>query len=208
MVAFTAPDCLPYFQCTDSPCLNTGTTCEPSTVWCDLTALLEPRLNVFDATLARTNVAVPFAKVARFAVQTINTNVAEYDNLVQFDSVLADNANMVDLDVDSRFIMLNRPGTYWLEGYMAGFPSPVVDNGFLTAISQGGGSQLTSAQTMWRSGVVYNRVAHTLALSQTTINSIGSLNIGMAADRYTGPVGNGIVTVNYCELTAFWTADF
>lgn len=207
MVAYTSPDCLPYFECTDSPCLNTGTVCEPSTVWCDLTALLEPRLNAFDTVVARTSTAVPFAKVARFAVQEIDISVAGYDNLVQFDTVLADNDSMVDLDLDARFIMIDRPGIYSFEVYLAGLPPPVVDNGLNTYLSQGAGTVISSAQTMWRSGVVYNRVAYSVSISQATIDASGSYNIGVAADLYTGSVGSGILTVNYCELTAFWTAD-
>lgn len=207
MVAYTSPDCLPYFECTDSPCLNTGTTCEPSTVWCDLTALLEPRLNAFDDIRARTATAVPFAKVARFAQQFINVSVVNYDSLIQFDTVLADNDNMVDLDTDNRYVVIHRPGIYHYEVYMAGFPPPVVDNGFATRLSQGTGSSFASSETMWRSGVVYNRLAFTRNITQASIDAFGGFNMGVTADLYTGSLGSGIVTVNYCEMTVYWVAD-
>lgn len=210
MVAYTSPDCLPYFECTDSPCLNTGTVCEPSTVFCDLTALLEVRLNAFDVIVARTATAVPFAKAARTATQTINMNIPEYSRSVRFDTVLADNDDMIDLDVDNRFIFINRPGLWEFEAYFAGSPPNTVGNVIETAITEGGSGIITfesEADTTWRDGIVYTRMAYTTSVTQADIDLVGGFVVGLSADMFIGTVGAGIITINYAELTAYWVAD-
>jgi hypothetical protein len=208
MVAYTSPDCLPYYECTDSPCLNTGTVCEPSTVWCDLTALLETRLNGFDGTVSRTAVAVPFAKVARFAVQLIDVTVPDPDLFVHFDTVLADNANMVDLDADDRFITVTDPGIYHFEVYMSGLPTAAVANGFQTTLATAPGVDIAISQTMWRSAVVYNRLAEDVRITQADIDILGSITFGVTANQFAAIPGPGPnVTVNYCEMTCYWTAE-
>jgi len=210
MVAYTSPDCLPYFECTDSPCLNTGTVCEPSTVWCDLTALLEPRLNAFDDIVARTATAVPFAKAARSAVQTIDMNIPEYSPSVRFDTVLADNDNMISLDVDDRFIFVNRPGIWEFEAYFRGSPPNTVGNIIETAITEGGIGDVSfesEDSTTCRNGDAFTRMAYTRSVSQADIDLAGGFVVGVGANMFSGTVGGGIITIEYAELTAYWVAD-
>lgn len=208
MVAYTTPDCLPFFECDDSPCLNTGTVCDPSTVWCDLTAILEQKLNGFDETIGRTATAVPFAKVALTTTQTIDTSVASYDNMIRFDTVLADNDNMVNLDSNSRFIRIRRPGLWHFELYMSGSPPATAGNMFVSYITQGNYVSMSLGQAMWRDGVVYNRAATDVEVTQTGLDATLTFNVGAAADYDDGIASTtGIVTVTYAELTAYWIGE-
>ncbi len=208
MVAYTSPDCLPYFECDDSPCLNTGTVCEPSTVFCDLTALLETRLNSFDNTVARTGTAIPMFKVARNAQQTIDTTVANADLRIIWDTVLVDNENMVDLDVDTHAVTVERPGLWQFELYLWGTPPQTTGNIFDTAINsgQGSGSFYVDCQTMWRAGqFAYSRLAYQRELTVANL-AIIPFTVGAIAG-FQGTTGTGLVVVEYAELSGWWNAE-
>lgn len=220
MVAYTSPDCLPYYECTDSPCLNTGTVCEPSNVWCDMTALLEVILNDFDDTVARTATAVPYAKVARSAPQTL-TLLNTLFTRVFWDTVLADNANMVDLDVDNVFVKINRPGIWWIELYVCGIPNPVNFNDLSSHIVQRGptvggfpGTSLSESAAEWRfnlvsvePGTTQNRLAFAFQVTQADIDSNSTIDIGAVVGAIGATPTDGILTISYAEMTVYWTAD-
>jgi hypothetical protein len=115
MVAYTSPDCLPYFESTDSPCLNTGTLCDPSTIWCDFAELVEARLDEFDDTVARTFESVPMAWVDTTTPFTYV--IGDPTLAVPFDTVRVDTDNMVNLDESSSSINVTRDGLYQVVGY-------------------------------------------------------------------------------------------
>lgn len=107
MVAYSSAFCLPCFEAADSPCVNTGTTCEPSTVFCDLVNIVERELNGLDATIARTTTAIPLASVTGVLGTSDTVPVT-----VQFDTVEYDTDNMVNLDQDPTVISPTRDGFY------------------------------------------------------------------------------------------------
>lgn len=94
MVAYSSDFCLPYLEGTDSPCLNTGTVCDPSSAWCDMIALVEAQLDAVDAIVARTGAAIPLARVSY--VPDVPT-VLGFANPVPFNVVDSDTDDMVDL---------------------------------------------------------------------------------------------------------------
>lgn len=207
MVAYTSPDCLPYFECTDSPCLNTGTVCEPSSVFCDLTALLDLRLTSFDATAERTNAAVPFAKVARSAPQTIDTNIATSSRFVEWDTVLLDNNNMVDLTVDPNFINIRTTGIWHFEGYAIGVPPQTNGNTFEIELAERSGSFFAAGEVTFRTvSSAYDRFGDDQRIAQSEINTFGGAARGMRV-TFTGTTGTGLISIEYAELTAYWIAD-
>lgn len=110
MVAYTTPDCLPYFGCDDQPCLNTGTACDPSTVWCDFAELVDAKLTEFDQVVQRTAGSTPMAWV-QATVPTVIIADAPSTPII-FDSPLVDTDNMVNLDVLPSGITVNTPGLY------------------------------------------------------------------------------------------------
>jgi hypothetical protein len=110
MVAYTSPDCLPYFEGTDSPCVNTGTACEPSTVWCDFAEAVEAKLDEFDTTVAVVE-NPPMAWVETLVPMTLTVGDLS-DTPVVFDTVRADSANMVNLDENPSSITITRTGLY------------------------------------------------------------------------------------------------
>ena len=126
MVAYTSPDCLPYFAGTDSPCLNTGTLCDPSTVWCDFAEIVEARLDEFDAVVARTADSVPIAWVETTEAERITVGGSEF--FPTFTTVKADTDDMVNLDEDSSGFVVNTAGLYVIFGYAIGVTTTVSGN--------------------------------------------------------------------------------
>lgn len=110
MVAYTPELCLPYYEGTDSPCLNTGTVCEPSDVWCDLVNIVDPILTSFDASIARTFTALPIAQISYSPPSPAVT----VSGTIPFNVVDMDTDNMVDLDVIDGIIP-NRNGVYQID---------------------------------------------------------------------------------------------
>lgn len=210
MVAYTTPDCLPYYECSDSPCLNTGTVCEPSTVWCDLTDIIDSRLTGYDQTLSRTAAAVPFVKVAQTKLQLNDYSIGGTTGRINFDTVLADNDNLVNLDVENQFINLNRAGLWRLELYMYGSPPPVVSNIFSSSLIRSDTTTTTvgTANALWRAVICFNRIGAVQVVTQADVDNSGGLFIGAVGSfRIGGGVGNNTVIVNYTELTAYWVSD-
>lgn len=109
MVAYTPDLCLPYYEGTDSACLNTGTVCDPSNVWCDLAALVDGYLTGLDEIVARTVTAVPIAQVSYgpTTTRTLSGNIP-------FDIVDLDTDNMVDLPQVAG-IVPSRNGIYQID---------------------------------------------------------------------------------------------
>lgn len=112
MVAYTSNLCIPCMEPNDPPCVNTGTLCEPSSVWCDIVGIIDTQLSLIDATLARTTTTIPMASVT-------GTQVSEtFPGVVIFDSVEYDTDNMVNLDVNANLITPQRSGIYMAFGYV------------------------------------------------------------------------------------------
>ena len=121
MVAYTDPDCIPYFEGGDSVCLNTGTPCDPSTVWCDQAEVIEAKLDFFDSVVARTATSVPLAWVETTTPFTFTNGIAELH--VDFTTVRVDTDNMVNLDVESDGFLINTAGLYNIWGFATGTTS-------------------------------------------------------------------------------------
>lgn len=221
MVAYTSPDCLPYFECTDSPCLNTGTVCEPSTVFCDLADALETILNGFDLTVNRTATGVPFAKVALTSPQVETVSAGTFTFRINWDAVLADNDDMVNLDSDSEFIRITRPGVWWAELYVSGNPVNLTDNALTSYLIQRGptvnfvpGTVLTEATSKFRSnisitspGQVQNRAAYGFEVTEAYLATNGTFDIG-AAVAARAVLNPGVpLTIDSAQLTVYWTAE-
>lgn len=217
MVAYTHPDCLPFFECTDSPCLNTGTVCEPSTVWCDMADQMEIVLNSFDSTAQRTGAGVPFAKVAMNNGQTSTANTPTSLQVI-WDTVLMDNDNMVNLDADAQYVKINRPGIWWIELYVAGLPGSnnAGNNGneLTSAIIQRPTTVLSSSTAQWiqnllavQPSTVQNRMAHSVQVTPTFLATNSTLDVGALVTATGNFVADSFLTISYAEMTLYWTAE-
>lgn len=109
MVAYTPDLCLPYYTGGDPPCLNTGTVCDPSNVWCDLANLVEGYLDGIDDIVGRTSASVPIAQVSYVPATAVTVSGA-----IPFNVVDMDTDNMVDLPVTAG-IVPNRNGLYQID---------------------------------------------------------------------------------------------
>lgn len=207
MPGYTAPDCLPYFTCDDSPCLNTGSVCEPSTVWCDLADLLDARLTAYDNVINRTAVTVPFFKIARTTQQIIDTNVVGYSSQIQWDAVLADNDGLIDLTSLATQARIGRPGLWWFQLYLYGTPPATTGNVFYGGINDGSpGSFYTQMAAQYRGNNVYIRADYSTEVTQSQLDISGPVSIGATAN-FTGTTGTGLVLVNYAEMTGYWYGE-
>lgn len=117
MVAYTSPDCLPYFEETDAPCLNTGTVCDPSTVWCDFAEAVEAKLTAYDELVQRTAESVPMAWVETTESTTFTVSTPL---LPTFTTVRNDTDDMVNFDTLANGFRINTSGLYVLWGYIYG----------------------------------------------------------------------------------------
>lgn len=114
MVACTSQYNIPYLQGTDSLCANTGTLCEPSTVWCDMAAILDGVFTAFDEVVASSIDSFPYAEVAVTTTPfTLTTGSASLvSQLVTWDTVVGDSDNMVDLTANANTVTLRRSGIW------------------------------------------------------------------------------------------------
>lgn len=113
MVAYTAEFCLPYFEGSDSPCVDTGEICAPSTVWCDMAAKINDALVAFDVEIDRAVASFPYAQVAvadGFVLDLINTTGDEM--IIFWDTVVGDSDGMVNIGVDPTTVFLRRSGIW------------------------------------------------------------------------------------------------
>lgn len=207
MVAYTAPDCLPYPEGTDSPCLNTGTVCEPSNVWCDLAEAVETRLSALDETA---NLAT-FPPIAWVETNTSFTvTIGGGDVVAPFDTVRVDTADMVNLDADNTGFVITRSGLYAVFGYL-----------FATFDTAGGSSgslalNLEFVPNVFTYGVssVTEIAAETFApldLAQTSVSvhSVVPLSAGqrVVAQIFRSGVANDFFTVTQASMGAAWVGN-
>lgn len=212
MVAYTSPDCIPYFEGGDSVCLNTGSLCEPSTVWCDAAQVVEAKLDLFDSVVARTATSVPMAWAETTEPVTVTVG-GDSTVLIPFTTVRIDTDNMVNLDVDNAGFTFQTPGLYLLWGHARG----------TTATSLGAGNTFDASLVLDLSGDLsrYGPVATgTLEASmevavndvQIAMNILMVLPVPVAGTRliasfnYSG-VGGDAATFNEVNIGAVWMAD-
>jgi hypothetical protein len=182
--------------------------------------LLEVILNDFDDTVARTATGVPFAKVARSAEQTSSLSSTLFTRVL-WDTVLADNSNMVNLDADNVFVKINRPGIWWIELYVNGIPYASNFNELASHIVQRGptvggfpGPSLSETSAQWRQNLisveplsVQNRLAYSIQVSEADLATNSTIDIGAVVGA-TGTVPTTeFLTISYAEMTVYWTAE-
>lgn len=142
MVAYTTPDCLPYLGEDDAICLNTGSQCEPSTVWCDFAELVEARLTAMDEVVQRTAVSTPIGW-AETNVPVLFSNLFAATTYVPvFDTVRVDTDDMVSLDASPSVLTVQTSGLYQIVAYTQGVfdtaggtPQLIIDVGLNPTVS-------------------------------------------------------------------------
>lgn len=155
MVAYSSSFCLPCLEGTDSPCTNTGTVCEPSTVWCDLVDIVEAQLNGVDSLIGRTATAIPLASV---------TGSAIFGGNVEFDTVDFDTDSMVNLDVNPTVVTPRRNGIYMAYGRIVTPSLGVTFDGFIHRIILSSGLDTSIAEYPEISSLPISAVLMTMKL--------------------------------------------
>lgn len=208
MVAYTSPDCIPYAECSDSVCLNTGTVCEPSTVWCDQAEVIEARLDTFDQIVTRTADTVPMVFMARSSPFT-HLAATFTGTTYEFTEVVVDTDDMANLDVNNTGFTVQTPGLYQVVVYLFGLTQTAgSDMGINVTFSLSpasppiNGISNGSLQTTY--GATFDDILVTPQIHMTIpffAGQISSLVITTGADAADS------VTFSYAMMAATWMAD-
>lgn len=219
MVAYTSDFCLPYFEGSDSPCVDTGGVCAPSTVWCDMAAKVDEALTGFDETISRAVDSFPYAQVAvsdPFALNSGSSNLILYP--VSWDTVVGDSDAMVDLNVDPSSVNLRRSGI-WNINCVAIAQSDVNDTLFQIFLSHSGDpSSFAPAfpfvNEFWEEAVpdpgsipgAVIGMSSVMDMFYTVDVSGGPVALQISL-QYIAPVGDIDILVSVCRFSARWVAD-
>jgi hypothetical protein len=173
--------------------------CDFAQQWCDFTDATQTVLDTFEAVANRTNPNVPLAKLElRGGVRDMPE-----DSLIPFDTLVLNNAGMVDFDASTSTITITRPGRFLAVCNVLFTYAPVANMYFsLQFFPTGSGT-----------------VQKTLGLD-TNLN-IGLINVGSCltgifhvatpptivrvnADMITTP---DVISIELAALSLFWFAD-
>ena len=173
--------------------------CDFPQQWCDFTNGVQNVLDTFEAIADRTNPVVPLAKMT-----LSRTVVLAETSLVPFDSLILNNANMIDFDSSNTTIVIKRPGRFFAV-FNALFVASVASNTYF------------EAQLLPTGAGVINQ---TIAIDDNfCFNSLINVGSTLSAVLYvTSPPVNVRVTVqvigasenvriDYASFSLFWFAD-
>lgn len=210
MVAYTTPDCLPFFEGTDSPCLNTGTVCDPSTVWCDLAELLDAKFTAWDGVLNRTVVSYPIAQVRRTTPVTVS--LGNLDSFpITWEEVVQDSNDLVDLALDPQTIYVRRPGV-WVYHFTAVVSAATASRGLTLRVDSSVATAVVGGHTTWvqaLTGPPVNLEGVAMMSDQTFVVTAADLS-SVSAVSLRASLTNILATdITVYEATAsvYWTAE-
>lgn len=208
MVAYTSPDCIPYFECSDPVCLNTGSLCEPTSIWCDQARLVENRFAQFEQVISRTAETVPMVLLQRpepFTHLVSNTT----GTIVNFTQVVVDTNDMADLGAYPLGFTVRTSGIYEIMCYLIGTTDTTASDLSVSATFRtnapfyvNNGFSIGTLSTNFVAGVVDSIVTLQIHMplplntGQMTTLEIGTG--GDAADR---------VNFSYAFMSASWLAE-
>lgn len=219
MVAYTPDFCLPYFEGTDSPCVDTGAVCAPSTVWCDMARIIDDTFTGWDAIISRAVTSFPYAQVAVSDVPFTFTSGASNlgSSLVTWDTVVGDSDNMADLSVDATTLTIRRSGIWELH-CVAVWLSSISDTQLSITLLHPGAPKISPVFATFMETWV-EPVADPGDIPGPAIGLSNIMDTFVAVDTSSGPaqlqielgvfaaVGNIIATVSVCQFSARWVAD-
>lgn len=219
MVAYTQEYCLPYFEGTDSPCVDTGGVCAPSTVWCDMAARIDEAFTAFDETINRAVDSFPYAQVAVSDTPLIfdTGNSTGVNHLVLFDTVVGDSDGMVDLTIDPSTVNLRRSGIWNLHlilDWQALLAASVMQ---IDVINPGAPKISMTINQIFREWV--EAVPSPDIFDATVLGVSSIVDMYYQVDVSTGPVplqiqltlsgpaSDNVATVAVCQFSTRWVAD-
>lgn len=173
--------------------------CDFAQQWCGFTDSIQTVLDSFEAVADRTNPVVPLAKM----VLSRPVVVAE-TSLVPFDSLVLNNANMIDFDTSNTTIVIKRPGRFMVV-FNALFVAPSASNTYFSAqvLPSGAGTinrttaidENFSANTTINVGSTLSAVFYVTSPPVTVRVTVQ--NIGVTED----------IRIDLASLSVFWFAD-
>ncbi len=220
MVAYTAGFCLPYFEGTDSPCVDTGAVCAPSTVWCDMATKIDEAFTGFDETISRAGISFPYAQVAVSGVPfTFSSGASNLGTtVVTWDTVVGDSDGMADLNVDANTVNLLRSGI-WNLNCIAVWRDDISDSELSVRLINPGPPKISVLESTIAETWVEPVPDPTVGFLGRTLGLSNVMDSFYLVDVSTGPVplqielgvfsgvGGHDPIVEVCRFSARWVAD-
>jgi hypothetical protein len=220
MVKYTAEYCLPYFEGSDSPCVDTGMVCAPSTVWCDMATKIDEAFTAFDETISRAVESFPYAQVAVSEVPfTFSSGASNLFTIpVTWDTVVGDSDEMVDLNVDPTTVNIRRSGIWNLNAIVV-WRNDVNDSELRVSLVHPGTPKITVLFSTIPRTWVEPVPDPTTGFLGRTLGLSNVLDAFFQIDTSTGPaplqieleviagVGGHDPIVEVCRFSARWVAD-
>ena len=177
---------LPYPNGLDAPC-------DFAEQWCAFSDAFQTALDGFQATIDRTNPAIPIARMERSTPLTM----ASLDPII-FESLTVDTANWVDFDADPTEIVIDRGGIF-----------SIVANAVVVAVSGGNDYILTvsvsaaaaSSFSDQRGAIAAGFDVGLNTASLVTVTVPTTITMRVSVDTLVP------LTINRACLTVFWHAD-
>lgn len=185
-----------YALCSDRPC-DIGDT------FCEFASQMETELNRIDSVVARTNTAIPMAKVSISAPQALGA-------LIVFDTVDEDTNNMVDLSESATYIFPQRLGLYKIRAYLEVGTTGSASSSFILQVDAIG--PVDSPGTINPAGNPIVQVADPNLANSVSYSLEAFYRVTLADSRFFASVQVGAVagtptTINRAELDVEWMAD-
>jgi hypothetical protein len=181
---------LPYPNGVDAPC-------DFDEQWCAFTSAIDGVFDTFETALARTYPAVPAA------VLQVTTPVLVQNNIIPFDTVQLDTADMTDIDADPYTITIKVAGRYTLGGYtgeLSVTPNPNTPTIFISVTPNDPlGAPFSTILDLGTVGLNFGNNAHFEAMT---------LGVGTTVQLITsnGAV-SGFRSIDDAWLAVYWHAD-
>jgi hypothetical protein len=187
---------LPYAIGSDRPC-DIGDT------FCSFAAEVELELNRLDSVVARTNTAVPMAKVSISTPQALSS-------LISFDTVDEDTDDMVDLSESPTYIFAQRTGLFRVRSYVEVGTTGSASSSFILQVDAAG--PLDNPGTINPAGnpiiqISDPNLANSVSYSMVAFYRVTLIDSRFFASVQAGSVAGTPTTINRAELDVEWMAD-
>jgi hypothetical protein len=177
--------------------------CDINDTFCALINQVELELDRLDSVVARTNTAIPMAKVSISTPQALSTSIS-------FDTVDEDTDDMVDLSESPTNIFAQRPGLYRARLYVEVGTTGSAASGFILQVDALGPVDTPAAINPTSGPIVQipdPNLANSVSYSLEAFYRITLADSRFFASVQAGAVAGTPTTINRAELDVEWMAD-
>lgn len=195
------PTCTPVYRFTYP--IGSDRPCDVGETLCELVTGVEAELDRFDRIVARTNTAIPMAKVSISAPQPLGL-------IVSFDTVEEDTDSMVDFTTSRDFVFARRTGVYRVRLYVEVGTTGSASSSDIIQVDAAGpilSSSTISPQSNPILQVNDPNLADSISYTLTALYRVTLVDSRFFGQVNVGSVAGTPTTVNRAELDVEWMAD-